>query len=409
MTQTLLPTGLTFRPVTEDELRGANDIFRAALHTKPASDEFWAVLAKAYLADRTFGAFDGDRQVGTAMSLPANLTVPGGAMLPTAAVTYVGVRSDYRRRGALTGMMRAQLEDCAARGDVLAILHASEPGIYGRFGYGLASLVRTVRVNSQRAALRKEVPVTGTVRLLDKDEIVPRLRAAHPSLDPTRAGYMSRSAQWWVLGYERRLLDDQLLVAAHLNPAGEVDGWVAYQPADNDSDDPRANSNLQVLDFQAADQGVENDLWRYLIGIDLVDDIVVYFRPADDPIEEILVDAYAVRSERDDELWVRLVDVPAALAARTYGVAEPVVIEVDDPVLPANSGRYRVGPHGMAPTADAPALTMAADTLGKLYLGTFRASTLAAIGRITVTDPAALPAADRLFAVDRPAFNGTLF
>jgi predicted acetyltransferase len=409
VTQTLLPTGLTFRTLAEDELRGANDLFRAALHFKPASDEFWAVLAKAYTADRTFGAFDGDRQVGAATSIESSLTVPGGAMLRAAAVTAVGVRSDYRRRGALTGMMRTQLEDCAARGDVLAILHASEPGIYGRFGYGLASIVRNIKVRSQRAAMRPDVPVAGTVRLLDTDEYVPLLRAAYPSIQPTRVGYMGRGEQWWALGYERRMVDTYLLVAAHFTPDGDVDGWVAYQANDDDSEDVRANSDLVVLDFQAADQGVANDLWRYLIGVDLVDDIHVYYRPTDDPIEEMLVDAYAVRSERDDELWVRLVDVPAALAGRVYGVAEPVVIEVVDSLLPNNSGRYRVGPHGTERTTDAPALTMSAEVLAKLYLGAFQASTLAGIGRITVADPAALPAADLLFAVDRPAFCGTMF
>ncbi|HEX6361192.1 GNAT family N-acetyltransferase [Actinophytocola sp.] len=409
MTQTLLPTELTFRGVSEDQLRGANDLFRAALHTEPASDKFWGVLKNAYLADRTFGAFDGDRQVGTAMSFPSSLTVPGGEILPAAGVTYVGVRSDYRRRGALTGMMRIQLEDCAARGDVFAILHASEPVIYGRFGYGVATVARTVRVHSPKTALRPEVPVAGTVRLLDSDEIVPTLKAAYPSIQPTRTGLMGRSAQWWTIVYERRLVDQYLLVAAHVTPAGDVDGWVAYEPADSHSDDPRVQPGLRVLDFQAADQGVANDLWRYLLGVDLVDDINAYFRPADDPIEEIVVNNLAVRSERDEELWVRLVDVPAALAARTYDMASPVVIEVVDALLPANSGRYRIGPQGTERTADAPALTMTPDVLAMLYLGTFRASTLAGIGRITVADPAALPAADRLFAVDRPAWNGSLF
>lgn len=409
MTQTLLPTGLTFRHLAEHELRGANDIFRAALHIKPASDEFWAVFKNSCTADRTFGAFDGDRQVGTATSLAERLTVPGGATLTAAAVTGVGVRSDYRRRGALSGMMRVLLEDCAARGDTLAILHASEPGIYGRFGYGLATVVRNMRVRSPRAVLRPEVPVTGPVRLLAQDEIVPTLRAAYPSVDPTRVGYMSRSAQWWVLTYERRFVDEYLLVAAHFTPAGEVDGWVMYKPAHSTSDDPRSEGNLYVLDFQAANQGVANDLWRYLIGVDLVDDVVAYFRPTDDPIEEMLLDAYAVRSERDDELWLRLVDVPAALAGRTYGMADPVVIEVVDPLLPTNSGRYRIGPHGTERTTDAAALTMSAEVLAKLYLGTFQASTLAGIGQVTVADPTALAAADRLFAVDRPAFCGTMF
>ncbi|TDV44882.1 GNAT family N-acetyltransferase [Actinophytocola oryzae] len=409
MTQTLLPTGLTFHAVAEDGLRGANDIFRAALHIKPASDESWAILKDGYRADRTFGAFDGDRQVGTAMSFPSALTVPGGATLTAAGVTYVGVRSDYRRRGALTGMMRAQLEDCAARGDVLAVLHASEPGIYSRFGYGLTMLSRTVTVRSPRAVLRPEVPVSGVVRLLDQDEIVSTLEAAYPSLQ-SRVGAMARPSEWWAFVYRRRLHDEFTRVAAHYGAEGAVDGWVTYQVVGDESDDdPRGQPNLRVLDFQAADQGAANDLWRFLIGVDLIDDVVAYLRPTDDPIEEMLVDSFAVRSERDEELWLRMVDVPAALAARTYGTGEPVVIEVVDSLLPDNSGRYRVGPHGTERTTDAPALTVTASVLAMLYFGTYRAGTLAGIGQVSVADPAALPAVDRLFAVDRPAWNGTMF
>lgn len=404
-----MPTGLTVRTVEADRLRGAHDLFLAAMHNKACSDELWDVMRDFYTADRTFGAFDGDRQVGTATSFSASLTVPGGQVLPMAGVTYVGVRTDYRRRGALTGMMRAQLEDTAARGEVFAALHASEPTIYGRFGYGVATMARDFKVNPKRARLRPEVPGGGTVRLLDKDEAVPALSAAYPALQRTRAGLMGRSAQWWTLGYTRRMNTDHFLVAAHFSARGEIDGWVGYKPAESSVTDPRAGATVFVLDFQAADQAVANDLWRYLIGIDLVDEVLAWFRPVDDPIEAMLVDSYAVRGETEGELWLRIVDVPAALAARTYGAAEPVVVEVTDPLLAANSGRYRVGPHGTVRVTDAPALTMDVEALAMIYLGAWRPSTLAGIGRLTVADEAALPAADRLFAVDRPAWNGSMF
>ncbi len=409
MTQTLLPTGLTFRTVAEDGLRGAHDLFLAAVHYKAAADELWDVMRHAYAPDRTFGAFDGERQVGTAMSFPAGLTVPGGAILPMAGVTFVGVRSDYRRRGALTGMMRAQLADIAARGEVFAALHASEPVIYGRFGYDIATIGRDIKVTPKRARLRDEVPGGGTVRLLDKDEAVPALSAAYPALQPTRPGLMGRQPQWWTINYDRRFASGDFLVAAHVSDAGDVDGWVGYKPAEATPTDPRAGATLYVLDFHAADQIVANDLWRYLLGVDLVDEVIAYVRPVDDPVEAMLVDAYAVRSETEGELWLRLVDVPAALAARTYGVAEPVVVEVVDPLLPANSGRYRISPHGMERVPDAPALVMDAEVLAMVYLGTWRPSVLAGIGRLTVADRAALPAADRLFAVDQPAWSGSLF
>lgn len=407
MTQTLVPAGLAIRTLTDDELRPAYELFRASVNNGGrVSDEHWQVMARAYDATRSFGAFDGSRLVGTACSFPASLTVPGGNNLPMAAVTYVGVRADQRRRGALTGMMRSQLAAVAAAGEVFAGLHASEPVIYGRFGYGIASMARTIRVDPRRSALRPEVPVAGTVRLLDPDEALTLLPAAYR---PARVGTMGRSQHWWTIAYERRLKADELIVAAHLDPDGAVDGWVAYRALETGSDDPRAGDALRVLDFYAADQRVTSDLWRFLLGVDLVDEVTVYQRPLDDPIEVMLVNSYAVRGDNDDDLWLRIVDVPAALAGRTYGAADPVVVEVVDRMLPANSGCYLVGPRGAERTSAAPALTVDAEVLAMLYLGTWRPSTLADLGRIDVADPTALPAADLLFATDRPAWCGSMF
>lgn len=409
MTQILLPAGLAFRTVSDDELRTASNLFRESLHDSPVTDEKWEVYSRGYNAARTFGAFDGTKMVGTAGSFESSLTLPGGNILPMAAVTYVGVRADHRRRGALTGMMRAQLTEVAAAGEVFAALHASEPTIYGRFGYGLATIARTMRVRSRGAQLRPEVPTAGEVRLLDTDDVLSVLPAAYSPLQPMRAGLLGRPAQWWSLGYEHRLKYGYVLVAAHYDSADAIDGWAAYRPHESSSGDPRDGTDLRVLDFQAADQAAASDLWRYLLGVDLIDNVTVYVRPMDDPLEAMLVNAHAIRSENDDELWLRLVDVPAALAGRTYNSADPIVIEVVDRLLPANSGRYRVGPIGTERTDDAPALVLDVEVLAMLYLGAWRAGTLADIGRIEVVDPAALASADRLFATDRPAWCGTLF
>lgn len=411
MTQTLAPardTRFEFRAVRVNELRVANEVFREALHEEPLTDDKWATVRKIYEPDRTYGAFAGDTMVGTVASLSSGLTVPGGAALPMAAVTAVGVRTDHRRRGALAGMMRLQLAEIAAAGEVFATLHASEPTIYGRFGYGLGTRARTMRVRSGRARMRPEVPTAGTVRLLGKDEAMSLLPAAYPRLR-TRPGMMARSPAWWVLGYENRMAHGYFRAAAHHDADGLIDGFVGYRPGSFPSDDPRTGASIAVLDFMADTQEVANDLWRFLLDIDLVEEVTVYVRPADDPLEAMLVDLYAIRSEPDDELWVRVVDVPRALAARAYGPADPVVVEIVDPLLPANSGRYLISPHGTERTSAPAALTMSAEILGMVYLGTWRPSKLAAIGRLAAHDPAALATADRLFATDRPSWCGSLF
>ena len=408
MTQTLpaaKATEFDVRVLADDEIRAANAVFREALHQKPFDDEKWPTAARFYEPGRTYGTFAGDTMVGTTTSLTSSLTLPGGSSASTAAVTAVGVRTDHRRRGVLTGLMRRQLTDFAAAGEVFATLHASEPGIYGRFGYGLGTLSRIMRIRPGRTRLRPEVPTSGTVRLLSLEESLRLLPEAYARILPTRAGLMGRSTAWWSLGYERH---DYLRVAAHYDRDGTIDGFLAYEPGSGA--DPLGGSVLVVLDFQATDQLVTNDLWRFLLGVDLVEEITLYVRPLDDPIEAMLDNYfYAARTEPDEELWVRVIDVPAALAARTYGLAESVVIEIVDPLLPDNSGRYLVGQHG-AERTDAPAaLTLGIEALGMIYLGTWRPSALAAIGRIEGSDPMALAAADRLFATDRPSWCGTLF
>lgn len=412
MTQTLSPardTGIEFRAVADDELRAANDVFLESLHMEPLTDEKWADASKAYEPGRTYGAFAGNTLIGSVTSISSDLTVPGGATPPMAAVTAVGVRTDHRRRGALTGMMRLQLTELARAGEVFAALHASEPAIYGRYGYGLGTRAKTMRVRTGRGRLRADVPTAGTVRLLTKDETTTLLPAAYPRLRPARVGVAGRSPRWWALRYEYRMAHAYLRVAAHFDRDGAVDGFVCYLPGPASPGDPRAGARITVVDFMAAGQEVENDLWRFLLGIDLVDELTVYMRPLDDPLDAMLVDLSAVRSEPEDELWLRLVDVPAALAARTYGSADPVVVEVVDPLLPNNSGRYRISPHGTERTDEPAGLTMGAETLGMIYLGTWRPSALAAIGRLTAPDPSALAAADRLFAADRPAWCGSMF
>jgi predicted acetyltransferase len=402
-------TDFCVRVLDEAEHRPAYNLFRRSVHSPAVSDQRWACQAQFYELGRVWGAFTAGRLIGTAMSFRSGLALPGPADLPMAAVSGVGVRADHRRRGVLTELMRAQLTAARTAGEVFAGLRASEAGIYGRFGYGPGTIARTTRVQSTRVALRPEVPRGGEVRLLDAEEALALLPDVYQQMFGHRPGMIRRSTGWWAAAYEWRLRkDDELMVAVHTGPDGH-DGFLAYLTDDPESDDPLRGATLRVLDYQAGNQAAANDLWRYLLGVDLVDQVVAYIRPLDEPLEAMLVNQHAVRAELDDELWLRLVDVPAALTARSYQDAEPIVIEVSDHQLPANSGRYRLGPPGAERTDDPPGLAMTVDVLATMYLGATKASALAGVGRVRVIDPATLPRADRLFATDAAAWCGTLF
>lgn len=404
-------TAYDVRPITEEERRGTFDVLSRSLHSDRVGDDAWSRFGESWPATHKFGAFDGGAPIGIASSYDTEIAVPGGAVLPVAAVDGVGVRADRTRRGVLTGLMAAQLADFVARGIPLAVLHASEPTIYGRFGYGSAALGKTLRVARPAARLHERVPVVGEVRMLTPDEAVKEIPGLYRRIGLHRAGMIGRPDVWWPAAHERHAgPDGSHVVAVHSGPDGD-DGFVVYKTVDRRSfDAPDEGSVLVVRDLQAADPAARAALWRFLLSVDLVSGVHARHRPVDEPLAAMLTDHRHARTfDVEDDLWLRPVDVAAALAARTYRAADPVVLAVTDRTLPANTGHYEVGPDGARRTDAAADLALDADSLGMLYLGQWSVTALAQAGRVEVRDPAAAGRADELFTTITAPWCGTLF
>jgi len=398
-------TDYTIRTLRPDEHRAAVDLFRATLHVAPTTDEAWASAQRALQPGRTLGAFDTDL-IGTARSFDAELTVPGGARAGAAAVTGVGVRADRTRRGILTELMRTQFADIASRGLPFAALRASEGSIYDRFGYGVGTGSVNIEINRRRAEFRPDVPHGGQVDLWSLDTALQRLPELYAALPHSRAGMLTRPAYWWP-AWERhaREATSPIVTAVHHGLEGP-DGYVVYSVERKGWNDPAV---LQVIDLHAGSDEAFAGLWRHLLGVDLVDTIRADERPIDEAPELLFTDIRAVRrTGGGDELWIRLVDVPTALGARTYD-GEPVVLDVVDPVLEGNSGRYHVSPDGVSRTEEAADLRLGPRALAMIFLGTWRPSQLATAGAVAAPSPAALERADRLFGTARLPWCGTHF
>ncbi|MFB9903483.1 GNAT family N-acetyltransferase [Allokutzneria oryzae] len=395
------------RVLEEDEKHAAQTVFRGSLHHPPSTDEEWEHAADGYPARRSFGAFRSGRIVGSAQSFGSAMVVPGGKVLPLAAVSRVGVRADHTRRGVLTELMSAQLRQLRELDEPLAALHATESVIYGRFGYGVATRGRTVEAESTRGRTLPPMPSSGEIRLLEPDEMMTVLPGLYERIGLRRPGMMARPESWWRMVVQRRLsLKEHLTVAVHSGPDGD-DGFVAYQTSVTP---PSEDRTLTVQDLHGTSLGVVLDLWRFLLGVDLVRSVSAWLRPLDEPVELIVPNRGECRTTAlGEETWLRLVDVPAALAARSYGDADPVVVEVHDRFLPENAGSYRVGPEGVERTDARADLELPVDALAMLYLGDVSASVLATTGRLTAHDPDALLRADRLFTTGAPPWSGTFF
>jgi predicted acetyltransferase len=403
-------TDFTVRPVSEGEQRACHAVLAQALHVPLPPDERWDAIQASFPAERKFAAFAGQAPVGIVTSFATDLLVPGGKLVSTAAVDGVGVRADWTRRGVLTAMMAEQLPDFARRGHVLAGLHASETTIYGRFGYGPSTYGKTVRLAKPQARWAPEVPAAGQVRFLSAEESITRVPEIYRSIGLHRPGMIARPDVWWPSGHDRRVIADGLRVAVHTGPDGD-DGFATIRTVVRNSfEEPELGVALEIRELHAATPDAVAGLWRFLLGVDLVSEVRARFRPMDEPLAGMLADSRAcqVRSV-EDELWVRLIDVEAALNARTYFEADPVVLDVRDSRLPENSGHYLVGPDGAKRTDAAAQARLDVNALAMMYLGEWPASALAQTGRIEVFEQSALARLDELFRTPTKPWCGTHF
>ena len=375
--------------------------------------EDWEVERTVMEFDRTLAAFDGTDMVGTTGAFPLVLTIPGGS-LPMAGVTQVSVLPTHRRRGVLTQMMRTQLDDVRERGELVAGLWASESSIYGRFGYGIATLCAAIEIERSRTAFAHSRQPSGRVWLAEKEAALEHLPGVYDRATAAWPGTLARPANWW-----RRITADlehwrdgatRLYYALHDSGEG-VDGYVLYR-VKQDWGSGFGSGIVKVREVMATSLAAYADLWQYCFGIDLIAKIESWPRPLDDPIQYLLAEPRRLNMRVADAMWIRLVDVPAALPARRYAAPGRIVLDVRDAFCPWNEGRYELdaGSDGATcrPTTRDPDLALDAADLGGTYLGGVSFGALARGGRVE-GDAAALTLADAMFGWGRPPFCPNVF
>ncbi len=362
--------------------------------------------------ERIIAAFDGDEPVGCAGALTQHLTVPGGEV-GAAAVTLVGVTPSHRRQGILRSLMLEQLADVRTRGEPVAILWASEGSIYQRFGYGPGTVQGRFEIERPHAGLLRPTPRSGRIRLVDADEALRVFPAVHDAVRPAVPGMIDRSVTWWThLGVTDlpawRDGGGPKTFAVH-ETDGTPDGYAIYR-VKADWEPRGARNRLLVSEVMAPDPAVQRALWAWLLDLDLVGTIAASRQPVPHPLQLTLEQPRRLGLMVGDGLWLRLVDVGTALAARSYATPGPLVLEVTDDVLPANAGRWRLdGPGAVARTEARPDLRLDVADLAAVYLGAFRFADLARAGRVVELRPGALDEADRAFAATVPAWCPTMF
>jgi predicted acetyltransferase len=390
------------------EIRPADDLreflrpISVAFGDDPVPD--WADRVTTLIdPERAHSAYEDGRIVGSAGAFTFELTVPGG-VVPAAGVTVVGVLPSHRRRGILTELMRVQLEDARRRGEPVAYLWASDDRIYGRFGYGLASLTAAIEIATARARFRDDPGRSGRVRLLDKPEALDAIPAIYERVRREWPAMFARPGEWWST---RRLADPREPPGTLFKAVWENDAYALYR-VKMDWTPTGSNAVLDVVEALGTTTEATREIWRYLFSVDLVARVRASMLPLGHPLVFLLDEPRALGMRVDDGIWVRLVDVGAALEARARGEGS-VVLDVTDAFVPENAGRWRVGGDGVERTDDAPELALGVADLGAVYLGGFTFAELARGGRVRELEPGALARADGIFRWDTKPWCPEIF
>ena len=409
---------ITLRSPAADELTDFYGPLLAAF-----SEEFSAGEAEAERPlmelDRLVNAFDGDRRIGSAGAFSMELVVPGGRRVSASGITAVGVVPDQRRRGVLRRMMTWLLDDAQAHGEPVAVLWASEAAIYQRFGFGQGTLTSNFEADRGRIAFREPLPPRDDVRvrMVDVDAAVRLFPPIFDAANAATPGALRRLELLW----RNLILPDHewsrgnfgMKYRAVLEVDGEARAYVIYRmKSDWSARGPQGT--LTVVELFALDPEAEQRLWQWVVAMDLVATVRVWRGPVPSPLQLWLQEPRRLGLTIGDGLWLRFVDLPAALSARTYAGEGSLVLEVDDALIERNTGRWQltVGPDGtgaVTPTTAEPDLVLDVATLAHAYLGAFRLSDLARAGRVRVCHLGALETADVLFTPSRAPFANTMF
>jgi len=394
---------LTIRPIEESEF----DIFRSKLvrvfggdiHKEDDPKHLRSILDPV----RTICAFDGNDLVGTCAAFTFDLTVPG-ATLAMGGTTMVTVQPTHRRRGILKAMMQAHLKEMKDRGEPLAGLWASESSIYGRYGYGYAVEGSFIKIDAKELIFTNNTQ-KGSVNLIEADEAAKIFPDIYERIRQTRPGVLSRSTAWW----DARVFHDPQHrregKSAKRFAVYEVDakpqGYAIYRQKEDWEWEGFSQGIIHVVEVITATDEAHNAIWKFLTSIDLFPIVRYWNAPVDDVLMWRITDPRRIQRYNTDSLWIRIIDIKAALEGRSYSSEGRLVFDIQDEFMPANSGKYELTTNSSEaqckPTLTEADITLSATSLGALYLGGNLFTTLARAGLVQGT-PQALVTADKMFS-----------
>jgi predicted acetyltransferase len=402
-----------FRTAVDDDWPIVSKLMAEAFNDE-MDDEWNELEHSVFESARSIVATQNGAIVGMVSAFTRDLTIPGG-VVPAAHVTMVNVGATHRRQGLLRRMIDMLHADSIDRGEPVAVLYASEGRIYQRFGYGPATQRLTIEANAREVSLRDSVGEDeGRLRPVPPDALDVFEKVFEAAL-AERPGWTARDERWW-----RYCTADiksvrngatALRAVVHEGPGG-VDGYMLWR-AKSAWSDTGPNGQVIVRELIANTPEAYRSLWRFALSVDLTRSARQRFAAIDEPLQFLVNEPQALGMRLVDGLWLRLLDVPAALAARRFAAPVDVVIEVKDPNFAANAGRFRlVGDQRSAtctPTDEPADIEATAHALGSAYLGGAPLTAFAAGGDVRELRPDTLARASVAFGWHRAPSSIEMF
>ena len=397
--------GIEIRACPSDRFRELLKLSGVAFH-EDVSDDMVERVERVADRERFFTALDGDRMVATSGVFTMRLSVPGGEM-PAGGVTWVAVLPSHRRRGLMSGMMRLMIDDCHSRGEPIAILWASEGSIYQRFGFGLATFSVNLEAETKSVGFARQWEPEGSCRFVTVGEGLDLVAPIYDAARVQRAGFLARTSDWWSGILPRPEMDAK---------AGEVKRLVVYETAAGPEAyavyKAKAEWNtrgpagvLTVEEAIGATPRGTREIWRFLLDVDLMRTLKAWRLPADHALFHLAAEPRRLGTTVGDGLWLRIVDVAAALEGRSYGLDAAadgrLTFDLRDDYCPWNAGRWTLevehGRAGLSRSSEAANIALDAGDLGALLLGGVGATELGLAGRVVELSAGGLGLTDRLF------------
>ncbi|MDR7255734.1 putative acetyltransferase [Nocardioides sp. BE266] len=364
------------------------------------------IVRGAWLPEGEFGA--GPMPVATYASFDKTLNA-GRELLPLRMITDVTTSATHRRKGLLRRLIEDDLTDAVAAGVPMAALTASEATIYGRWGFGPATLRTGVEVDTTPGFALRSFTDTGRVELVEPAEAWQYVKPVFDTFHARQRG----SVEWpspyedmhtGAFDFNSGGANKKIRAAVHLDASGQVDGFVLFKHGEDYS--------IKIDEMVALTPEAQLAFWSFLAHTDRIKKVTFNLFHPDDPLVWALTDMNRVKTTEIEEfLWLRLLDVPRCLVARPWAADGTVVLEVDDAQGHA-AGRFEVttrdGAAEVSPT-DAPAdVRLSAETLASLYLSAVEVARLHHAGRLEGTDEAVARLA-AMAELSEPAYNLTGF